>query len=228
MLPNDAAEKDQLNVLRAEQLHRDVQPVRNDLQISFVFDVARNLVRGGAGIENDGVAVVDHLGGGGADPPFLIRMQFSLDLERWIHAHRRDLYGPAMCATNEPPIMERFQITADRNLGRLEAFTQTAHGDLTVLFQEFEDSCSAFDVQHRALSLTFTRKFGLTGEKWQDFTFTLPKSRGRPRQWRLLFHPVRRVSPEPDGPSAATRTGPALCAADQTGQCPLGRCRRRR
>src|ERR1043165_6413589 len=148
ILANDSAEKDELDIVGAEQLHRDVQAVGDDLQIFLVFDLARNLVRRGAGIENDGIAVVDHLGCRGADPSFLVGVKLGLDLERRIHAHGRRFDGATVRATDQTSIVERLEAVADRRLGGLEAFAQTANSDLPVLFQQFENFGSAFNVQH--------------------------------------------------------------------------------
>jgi len=79
-----------------------------------------NLQRGGAGVKNDGFAVVDERGGHGANAPFFLRMRLQPFVYRRFAQDGIRQHGAAMRTVYQAALVEGVQIVANRDRGGIE------------------------------------------------------------------------------------------------------------
>ena len=124
----------------------DVEGVRDDCQVVEAFEVLGDLHRGGAGIEDDGLAVADHRGGELAEQLLLAGVQVLLladghvvVVDGLVHVDRS-----ALDAEQQLLLFEDGEVLADGYFRDVELLHQVRDVDLSVSLQLVEQEAPAF------------------------------------------------------------------------------------
>ena len=117
----------------ARQLFRDIRAIGDDREAAKLFARARNGGGGGAGIQNDYLALANHAHGRRRNAQFIVTVQpfFFLQAAVLQSAGAQRQSAP-VGALKLPLMMQKFQILADGDQGRFETVGQIANHDTTV------------------------------------------------------------------------------------------------
>ena len=124
----------------------DVEGVRDDCQVVEAFEVLGDLHRGGAGIEDDGLAVGDHLRGELGEQLLLAGVQVLLLADRHVVvvAGLVHVHGAALDAEQQLLLLEDGEVLADGYFRDVELLHQIGDVDLAVSLQLVEQETPAF------------------------------------------------------------------------------------
>ena len=116
----------------------DPKPVRHDDQLPLLPKLERDVERRGAGVEGNGLAVDDHLGGGAGDRPLSLLFDAKANVERDLGLPALQRPGASADTHDEPLAREHRQVTPDGHLGDREPLRKLGDADRVTRLEQLE------------------------------------------------------------------------------------------